>query len=100
MAGIKRGPVFRRIDHNRLGSDAINDVTVARVIQRSIARYTDLNPREYGAHSARAGYATPLDAAGVSLRDIMTGGGWKNANVAGGYIRNSGKRGMGKHLGL
>lgn len=57
-AGITEGPIFREVDrHGRVGTAAICDRTVARIIQRT-CKAAGLEPKLFGGHSMRAGFVT------------------------------------------
>jgi len=60
--------------------------TIARVIKR-VAELAGEDPREFGAHSARAGILTTASEAGVDLAGIMGQSGHASTAVALGYIR-------------
>ena len=62
------------------------DRTIARVIKR-VAELAGEDPREFGAHSARAGMLTAASEAGVDLAGIMRQSGHASTAVALGYIR-------------
>ena len=79
---ISAGPAFRRITrHGRMGSKAITDRTVARVVKRAVARAAlsdglsgedaKLLASKFGGHSLRAGLATSAamnDAPGHAIQ--------------------------------
>lgn len=60
--------------------------TIARVIKRA-AELAGEDPREFGAHSARAGMMTAASEAGVDLAAVMRQSGHASTSVALGYIR-------------
>ena len=60
--------------------------TIARVIKR-VAELAGEDPRQFGAHSARAGMLTTASEAGVDLAGIMRQSGHASTSVALGYIR-------------
>jgi integrase len=60
--------------------------TIARVIKRT-AELAGEDPRQFGAHSARAGMLTAASEAGVDLAAIMRQSGHASTSVALGYIR-------------
>jgi integrase len=60
--------------------------TIARVIKR-VAELAGEDPRQFGAHSARAGMMTTASEAGVDLAGIMGQSGHASTSVALGYIR-------------
>jgi integrase len=60
--------------------------TIARVI-KLVAELAGEDPRQFGAHSARAGMLTTASEAGVDLAGIMRQSGHASTSVALGYIR-------------
>lgn len=60
--------------------------TIARVIKR-VAELAGEDPRQFGAHSARAGMLTTASEAGVDLAAVMRQSGHTSTSVALGYIR-------------
>lgn len=60
--------------------------TIARVIKR-VAELAGEDPKDFGAHSARAGMLTTASEAGVDLAGIMRQSGHESTAVALGYIR-------------
>lgn len=60
--------------------------TIAQVIKRA-AELAGEDPRDFGAHSARAGMMTTADEAGVDLAAAMRQSGHTSMSVAMGYIR-------------
>jgi site-specific recombinase XerD len=70
-AGITGGPIFREVDrHGRVGTAAICDRTVARIIQRT-CKAAGLDPKLFGGHSMRAGFITSALDRQVDLFRIM-----------------------------
>lgn len=66
----------------------ISDRTVDNVVKRA-ATLSGYDPRDFGAHSLRAGMVTTAGNAGVSLGEIMGASRHKSAQVATGYMRAS-----------
>lgn len=57
-AGITSGPVFREVDrHGRVGTGALSDRSVARIVKRAIAA-AGLDEKDFSGHSMRAGFIT------------------------------------------
>lgn len=79
----------RELDGNA-GSDAsvlgCKVRTIARVVKR-VAELAGEDPRQFGAHSARAGMLTTASEAGVDLAAVMRQSGHASTSVALGYIR-------------
>lgn len=89
------GPLFRPVDrHGRLGApralagpDArLSPAAIRLVVQRRCAA-AGLDPRRYGAHSLRSGFATQASANGAAERDVMRHGRWRSVAVARGYVQ-------------
>lgn len=79
-------PLFPRIDDaGHIGSRALSDKQVARLIKR-VAEQASLCG-DYSGHSLRAGFATAAAAAGASERSIMAQTGHRSLLIARGYIR-------------
>jgi site-specific recombinase XerD len=88
--GRTSGPLFTRIQTGdtvtqiRMSGEAIADI-----VQRSV-EMIGLDPRQYGAHSLRAGVATEAAIRGASDRQIMAITGHKSVAVMQRYIRRPG----------
>jgi len=88
-AGITSGPVFvqiRRGGHvtpNRLGGEAVR-----RVVKLQIKKL-GLDPKNYGAHSLRAGAITSAAARGASVFKIRDQSRHKSIDVLAGYVRDN-----------
>jgi integrase len=90
-AGIKEGPIFRRIENQgRVGERTITSAEVARTFKR-IALLLNLDPgrplSRISAHSTRIGAAQDLTAAGAALPEIMLAGGWRSPQMPAHYAR-------------
>lgn len=87
-AGITEGVVFRSVNrHGQVGTEQLNDKTVARVVKRA-AEAAGLDPSNYSGHSLRAGLATSAAMNGVSERDIMRQTGHHSVQMVRRYIRD------------
>jgi len=98
-ARLKEGPAFRPIDrHGRLGTDAVTDRAVARIVQRTVeaaALAKGHSPEEasrlasaYAGHSLRSGLATSAaanDAPGHAIQRQLRR---KWFDTTSGYIRS------------
>lgn len=70
-AGITEGPLFRPIDrHGRVGTAALTDHSVARVI-KAAAKAAGFDPRLFSGHSPRAGFVTQALDDRVDVLKIM-----------------------------
>ena len=86
ISGIGLGRLFRSIGSNGLIAKSISDRTIARMVKRRVAA-AGYNPREYSAHSIRAGFITESARQKISLGDAMALSGHKTASVALRYYR-------------
>jgi len=70
-AGIRSGPVFRKVDrHGRVGGKRLSPQSVALIVKRA-TRLAGYDPGNFAGHSLRSGLATAAAAAGKSERVIM-----------------------------
>lgn len=100
-AGIQSGAVFRGINrHGHLGK-RLSGHAVADIIKRRIAA-VGLDPRHFGGHSLRSGYATTAAMHGVPEGEIAEVTGHKSMAVLRGYIHRTDefKAGMTRKVGL
>jgi integrase len=89
IAAIAEGPIFRRVGrYGHVGGAALNDKSVALIVQRSAER-AGLDPENLAGHSLRAGFATQAAARGKGLDEIMKQTGHRSEKVARRYIRNA-----------
>ena len=87
-AGIRRGPVFQRLDvHGKPLGVAIADAAVSDVLRRRLA-LAGIDPRGYSAHSLRAGLVTAAAKAGVPGWKIRQQTGHRSEAVLARYIRD------------
>jgi integrase len=87
MAGIQKGPVFRKIDrHNNIGDHAITGRAVALLIKKACLA-AGLPPELYSGHSLRAGFTTQAARAGKPERVIMRHTRHKSEKMVREYIR-------------
>ena len=85
-AAIDSGPVWRSIDrHGRVGGRLCSH-GVSLVVKHYVAAI-GRDPRDFGAHSLRAGMATAAARARVEERDIMRQGRWQSTMICRRYIR-------------
>ena len=69
-AGIRRGPVFRRMRRgDTLTEQRLTDRSVALIVKRR-ALAAGLDPKPLSGHSLRAGYVTAAAASGIEERKI------------------------------
>lgn len=71
LSGITSGPVFRGFTRNHtIRKTKISDKTIALIVKH-YAALVGMDPKEYGAHSLRHGFATTAAQHHVEERDIM-----------------------------
>ncbi|MHC6225572.1 site-specific integrase [Pseudomonas sp. X10] len=86
VAGIARGPVFRKIDRwGNLGEAALNSNSLIGLLRRMLER-AGVPAALYTGHSLRRGFATWATANGWELKALMSYVGWKDAKSALRYI--------------
>lgn len=89
-AGIRQGPVFRRVRAgDRLTEDRLSDKTVARTVKR-YAEAVGLDPSLLSGHSLRSGGITAAAREGHDERQLARLSRHKDMNVLRGYIRRAG----------
>lgn len=86
QSGLRDGKIFRGIRGKATLTPGICGDAIHQMIRRRIARI-GLDPREYGAHSLRAGFMTQAAQTGTALGDAMALSGHRNPAVAQGYYR-------------
>jgi integrase len=88
--GRDAGPLFNRIDKHRLPRSKAG--LLRRIHQRdyeAAVQLIGLDPRDYGAHSLRAGMVTAAHASGASDSAIMQRSGHKSVQTLTQYIRHA-----------
>lgn len=86
VAGIARGPVFRRIDRwGYLGENGFHPNSIIALL-RQILRGAGVPAELYTSHSLRRGFATWATANGWDIKSLMTYVGWKDIKSAMRYI--------------
>jgi integrase len=89
LRGKYAGPLFSRVDkHGNVGDHSISGEMVNLALKRAL-ELIHIDPREYGAHSLRAGCVTAADEAGQTVFAIMGRTGHKNVQTVYRYIRRS-----------
>lgn len=90
-AGIKSGPVFRRIDRwGNLRAERLAPQAVAHIL-KDAATTAGLDPRQFAGHSLRSGFVTSAADAGVPEWAIQEQTGHKDGRVLRGYIQAAGR---------
>jgi len=86
-AGLKSGPLFRRIDrHGHLNRRELHKDSVGLIVKRA-ARAAGLDPMIYAGHSLRAGFCTQAYRNGAREFDIMRQTGHRSLDTLRRYIR-------------
>jgi site-specific recombinase XerD len=88
-ARITEGPLFRKVSvRQSVGTDALHDRTVARLIKKAAAR-AGLDEREFAGHSLRAGFATSAIRKGKGTRQVMKQTRHQSERVFSIYVREA-----------
>lgn len=86
-AKITSGPVFRSIDQwGNIKNAHITPGIVANIVKSAVSTL-GLDPKQYGGHSLRSGFATDMARKGVRLEDIMQRTLHRSVAVAQGYVQ-------------
>jgi integrase len=86
VAGIARGPVFRKVDRwGNLAEDGINSNSLIPLLRR-IFEQTGVSAELYSSHSMRRGFATWASANGWDVKSLMSYVGWKDLKSALRYV--------------
>ena len=89
VAAIEEGPLFRSVDrHGRLSGGRMDSGSVGRIIKRAVKR-TGRDPKDFGAHSTRAGFITSAAANGASEHSIAKTSNHRSVQVLRSYIRSA-----------
>ncbi|WDZ81709.1 site-specific integrase (plasmid) [Ensifer adhaerens] len=89
QAGIKNGPVFRRIDQwGNIDRRALTPQSV-NLILKGRCRQAGLNPTLFSAHGLRSGYLTEAANRGVPLPEAMQQSQHKSVTQAARYYNNA-----------
>lgn len=89
VAGIARGPVFRKLDRwGNLGTEGINPHSLIPMLRRILSE-AGLPAELYSAHSLRRGFATWASSSGWDLKALMGYVGWKDIKSALRYVDSS-----------
>jgi len=85
---IVSGPVFRKVDlYGNVGERPLTAHAVGEIVKRLVKQADLADPKEYGAHSLRAGFVTQAAAKGASDRQIMRQTGHKSHAMIDRYAR-------------
>ena len=88
-AGVTSGPVFRRIRRgNHLTDQRLTAQTICRLVKDHAAKL-GLDPKQYGAHSMRAGFLTSAAAKGANLFKMMDVSRHKSVDTLRDYVRSA-----------
>jgi site-specific recombinase XerD len=87
-AGISEGPIFRTIEKgSTIGDIAITAHSVAMIVKRVVTGL-GYDPKRYGAHSLRAGFATSVIENGASEAAMMRITRHRSVVIARKYVRS------------
>jgi integrase len=90
-AGIKAGPVFRRINRwGVLSDEALGESSVNSIVSDQARAVGLLATMHLSSHSLRRGLATSAYRAGAKFIDIKRQGGWRHDGTVQGYIEEAG----------
>jgi integrase len=93
-AGIRSGPLFRKVDRwGNVGDQRLNDKTVARII-KAAAQAAGLNPDVVSGHSLRSGFITSAAGRNIAEWKIQQVSTHKSVEVLRGYIQDAGQGGL------
>jgi integrase len=85
---IVTGPVFRKVDlYGNVGEHPLTGHAVGEIVKRLVRQAELADPKEYAAHSLRAGFVTQAAAKGASDRQIMRQTGHKSHAMIDRYAR-------------
>ncbi|MCO7504425.1 MULTISPECIES: site-specific integrase [Pseudomonas] len=86
VAGIARGPVFRKLDRwGNLGEQALNSGSLIVLLRRIFAD-AGLPASLYSSHSLRRGFATWASGNGWDMKALMAHVGWRDVKSALRYV--------------
>jgi len=86
VAGIARGPVFRKVDRwGNLADSGINSNSLIPLLRR-IFKQAGVPADLYSSHSMRRGFATWASANGWDIKGLMSYVGWKDVKSALRYV--------------
>ena len=86
VAGIARGPIFRKLNRwGHLADDGLNANSLIPLLRRIFQR-AGLSGELYTSHSLRRGFATWAAANGWDIKALMTYVGWKDMKSAMRYV--------------
>jgi len=89
LSGITTGPIFRKIMMNgEISNRALSAETISDIVQH-YAGQIGLDPRFYGSHSLRRGWATGAHENGASLTEIQRKLRHSSTKYTRGYIEGS-----------
>ncbi len=86
VAGITKGPVFRKLDRwGNLSEKGFKASSLIPLLRR-ILEAADIPARAYSSHSMRRGFATWASANGWDIKGLMSYVGWKDMKSALRYV--------------
>lgn len=93
VAGLARGPVFRKLDRwGNLAEGGINSNSLIPLLRRIFTK-AGVPAEMYSSHSMRRGFATWASANGWDIKSLMSYVGWKDVKSAMRYVDSEGSFG-------
>lgn len=90
LSGLRKGPVFRRIDRwGHVSAHAMAAASVVPWLRSLFARAGVEDPTSYSSHSLRRGFANWAKSSGWDIKELMEYVGWKDINSALKYLECS-----------
>lgn len=86
--GVENGAVFRAVRGQRIGATRLTGESAAEIVKK-YANLIGLDPKNFGGHSLRSGFATQSIMDGKQEADIMRQTGHKSVQVFRGYVRRA-----------
>lgn len=87
-AGIDSGPIFRAVTRHDCIGGPLSPRAISEIAKRSAAR-VGLDPKDFGGHSLRSGFATSAARAGKNVAAIQRITRHRDLDQVAGYIRSA-----------
>lgn len=89
IAGVKEGPVFRRMRQNdKVAASRLTDRSVTLIVKECAAK-AGLNSEDFSSHSLRRGFLTGAAKRGVRIQEVAHATGLRSWNVLGQYFEET-----------
>ena len=90
LAGLSKGPVFRKIDRwGHVADEGLHPNSLIPLLRSLFTSAGVVAPDEYSSHSLRRGFAGWARSSGWDLKDLMEYVGWKDIKSAMRYLDTS-----------